>query len=77
MVFGEASTGAADDLQKATNIAKRVVKDYGMGEKLGTVSLDESVKSTFMTTTELHAAPTYAEHTAQEIDLEVRRLIEE
>jgi len=77
LVFGEASTGAADDLQKATNIAKRVVKDYGMGEKLGTVSLDESVKSTFMTTTELHAAPTYAEHTAQEIDLEVRRLIEE
>ena len=77
LVFGEASTGAADDLQKATNIAKRMVKDYGMSEKLGTVSLDESVKPTFMTTTELHAAPTYSEHTAQEIDLEVRRLIDE
>ena len=77
LVFGEASTGAADDLRKATNIAKRMVKDYGMSEKLGTVSLDESVTPTFMPTTELHSAPTYSEHTAQEIDLEVRRFIDE
>ena len=47
LVFGEASTGAADDLQKATIIAKRMVKDYGMSEKLGTVSLDESIQPTF------------------------------
>jgi len=77
LVFGESSTGAADDIQKATNIAKRMVKDYGMSEKLGAISLDESVKPTFMTTTGLHGAPTYSEHTAQEIDLEVRRLIDE
>ena len=54
-----------------------MVKDYGMSEKLGTVSLDESVKPTFMTTAELHGAPTYSEHIAQAIDLEVRRLIDE
>ncbi len=77
LVFGEASTGAADDLQKATAIAKRMVKDYGMSEKLGTVSLDESVQPTFLKTTEPHAVPTYSEHTAQDIDSEVRRLIDE
>ena len=77
LVFGEASTGAADDLQKATNIAKRMVKDYGMSEKLGTVSFDGSVKPTFIATNEFHTVPTYSEHTAKEIDLEVRRLIDE
>ena len=77
LVFGEASTGAADDLQKATSIAKRMVKDYGMSEKLGTVSLEDSIQATFLKSTESHVASTYSEHTAQHIDLEVRRLIDE
>lgn len=77
LVFGEASTGAADDLQKATTIAKRMVKDYGMSDKLGTVALDESVQPTFLKNMESHATPTYSEHTAQQVDQEVRRLIEE
>jgi cell division protease FtsH len=77
LVFGEASTGAADDLQKATIIAKRMVKDYGMSETLGTVALDQSVKPTFMPTSESYSAATYSEKTAQDIDSEVRRLIDE
>ena len=77
LIFGEASTGAADDLQKATSIAKRMVKDYGMSETLGTVALDESVKPTFMPSVESHSGATYSEKTAQEIDSEVRRLIDE
>ena len=77
LVFGEASTGAADDLQKATSIAKRMVKDYGMSETLGTVALDQSVKPTFMPSAETYSAATYSEKTAQEIDSEVRRLIDE
>ena len=77
LVFGEASTGAADDLQKATAIAKRMVKDYGMSDKLGTVALDESVQPTFLKNMEAHATPTYSEHTAQQVDQEVRRLIDE
>jgi cell division protease FtsH len=77
LVFGEASTGAADDLQKATTIAKRMVKDYGMSDKLGTVALDESVQPTFLKNMEAHATPTYSEHTAQQVDQEVRRLIDE
>ena len=77
LVFGEASTGAADDLQKATAIAKRMVKDYGMSDKLGSVALDESVQPTFLKNMEAHATPTYSEHTAQQVDQEVRRLIDE
>ncbi len=77
LVFGEASTGAADDLQKATSIAKRMVKDYGMSEKLGTVALDQSVKPTFMSSAESNSGTSYSEKTAQEIDSEVRRLIDE
>ncbi|MDH5427159.1 MAG: ATP-dependent zinc metalloprotease FtsH [Nitrospirota bacterium] len=77
LVFGEASTGAADDLQKATSIAKRMVKDYGMSETLGTVALDQSVKPTFMPTSESYSGATYSEKTAQDIDSEVRRLIDE
>ena len=77
LVFGEASTGAADDLLKATSIAKRMVKDYGMSEILGTVALDQSVKPTFVPSAETYSAATYSEKTSQEIDSEVRRLIEE
>ena len=77
LVFGEASTGAADDLQKATSIAKRMVKDYGMSETLGTVALDQSVKPTFMPTSESYSGATYSEKTAQDIDSEVRRFIDE
>jgi len=77
LVFGEASTGAADDLQKATSIAKRMVKDYGMSELLGTVALDQSAKPAFLPTADTYSAGTYSEQTAQEIDSEVRRLIDE
>ncbi|WP_447962435.1 ATP-dependent zinc metalloprotease FtsH [Nitrospira sp. Ecomares 2.1] len=77
LVFGEASTGAADDLQKATRIAKRMVKDFGMSDMLGTVALDDSVQPNFLKSMEGHSAPTYSEHTAQQVDQEVRRLIEE
>jgi cell division protease FtsH len=77
LVFGEASTGAADDLQKATRIAKRMVKDFGMSDMLGTVALDDTVQPNFLKHMEGHSAPTYSEHTAQQVDQEVRRLIEE
>ena len=39
LIFGEASTGAQNDLVRATDIAKSMVKSYGMSEKLGTVTL--------------------------------------
>jgi len=76
LIFGEASTGAADDLQKATNIAKRMVKDYGMSEKLGRVALEMAPQPAFLKPTELSGDGNYSEQTAREIDQEVKQLIQ-
>ena len=77
LVFGEASTGAADDLQKATDIAKRMVMDYGMSDVLGTVALEQEPQPAFLPTRERTFGAQYSEETAREIDQEVRRFIEE
>jgi cell division protease FtsH len=76
IVFGEISTGAADDLAKATNIARGMVTRYGMDEKLGMVSL-ESERSTFLEMPGQYAAAQrdYSEETAREVDCAVRDLI--
>ena len=77
LIFGEASTGAADDLQKATNIANRMVKDYGMSDTLGTVALDFTPPSPFLKQQEpSQDGRTYSEETAQKIDQEVRGFID-
>jgi len=76
LVFGEASTGAADDLQKATNIAKHMVKDYGMSDVLGTVALNDEGQSTFLQSKEPTFGHQYSEETAREIDQEVRGFID-
>ena len=75
LIFGQASTGAADDFQKATNIAIRMVKDYGMSETLGTVSLTQSSQPVFLNPNEYSPTASYSEETAREIDHEVRRVI--
>ena len=77
LIFGEASTGAADDLQKATSIAKRMIKDYGMSETLGAVALEQSHHPPFLLPHDSAQGETYSEETAREIDQEVRRLIRE
>lgn len=76
IIFGEASTGAADDLQKATNIAKRMVKDYGMSETVGTVALELAPQPTFLQQSDGSGSHEYSEQTAREVDSEIRRLID-
>ncbi len=78
IVFGDVSTGAADDLAKATDIARSMVTRYGMDDQLGMVSL-ESERSAFLDTA-VDLAMTrrdFSEETAREIDCAVRRLIGE
>ncbi|GJL56768.1 MAG: ATP-dependent zinc metalloprotease FtsH [Nitrospirales bacterium] len=76
LVYGEVSTGAHDDLVKATQVAKQMVKGYGMSKQLGPVALEESEHPTFLKQFE-HASPGhYSEETAKEIDREVRQIIE-
>ncbi len=77
LIFGEASTGAQNDLVKATDIAKSMVKSYGMSDKLGTVTLDRERQPFFMQIQAPQEKGDYSEETAREIDCEVRRIIDE
>ena len=75
VVLGEVSTGAANDFQQATEMAERMVKEYGMSERLGLVARREGRGGQFI------GMPTgdkeYSEQTAREIDEEVARLIQD
>lgn len=77
LIFGETSTGAQNDLLKATDIAKSMVKAYGMSEKLGTVTLEQERQPQFMQIQSPAEKGDYSEETAREIDCEVRRIIDE
>ncbi|NGZ07995.1 MAG: ATP-dependent metallopeptidase FtsH/Yme1/Tma family protein [Nitrospira sp. LK70] len=76
-IFGEASTGAQNDLVKATDIAKSMVKAYGMSEKLGTITLERERQPQFLQLPIASEKGDYSEETAREIDCEVRRIIDE
>ena len=73
IIFGDFSTGAADDLQKASEMARRIVAELGMGTALGpmVVSVDRSV---FLDPSRQHFETT-SEATARAIDSEIKRLL--
>jgi cell division protease FtsH len=77
IIFGEASTGAQNDLMKATDIAKSMVKAYGMSEKLGTITLERERQPQFLQIQVGSEKGDYSEETAREIDCEVRRIIDD
>jgi len=74
LVFGHLSTGAADDLSKATEIARSMVTRFGMGAALGPVTY-ESEPSTFLGQP-YGSQRRYGEETAREIDVAVRGMVE-
>ncbi|MBM4078334.1 MAG: ATP-dependent metallopeptidase FtsH/Yme1/Tma family protein [Planctomycetes bacterium] len=76
LMFNEVSTGAQNDLERATDVARRMVKDYGMSESLGLVTFENGPRSPFMPPT-LSFERHYSEHTAREIDLEVKKILDE
>ena len=76
-IYHEISTGAQDDLLKATDIAKSMIKAYGMSDKLGQVSLERDRRSPFLQGPQSDAGGDYSEETSREIDCEVRRIIDE
>ncbi|MEE9539202.1 MAG: ATP-dependent zinc metalloprotease FtsH [candidate division NC10 bacterium] len=76
LIFQEVSTGAQDDLLKATDMARRMVTAYGMSERLGPVSFEQQRRPLFLPES-LPPARDYAEKTARAIDEEVKVLLEE
>ncbi len=77
IIYHEVSTGAQDDLLKATDIAKSMVKLYGMSEKLGQISFERERQPLFLRSGQPPAPGDYSEETSREIDCEVRRIIDE
>jgi cell division protease FtsH len=79
VVFEEVSTGAQNDLQRATEIARAMVLEYGMGETLGPVTFPRR-RSLFLQEQQGYGADgsrQYSEATAQALDLETRKILQE
>ncbi|MFI5303922.1 MAG: ATP-dependent zinc metalloprotease FtsH [Nitrospiria bacterium] len=77
IIFRDISTGAQNDLQKATDMARHMVTQYGMSEQLGLATLEDPARSPFLTLPETSERRGYSEKTAQAIDEEVRHLLDE
>ena len=75
VIFGEASTGAMDDLQRATDIARAMVTEYGMSEKLGPVVYERDRRPAFLEGPWQHT-PNYGAETARVVDAEVAGLVD-
>jgi cell division protease FtsH len=76
LVSGDISTGAAGDIQQATNLARAMVCQWGMSDKLGMVQYGNDHDQVYMGR-DMVQRQDYSEHTAQEIDGEVKRFISE
>jgi cell division protease FtsH len=77
MVFGDVTSGAAGDIRQATHIARKMVCEWGMSEALGMVEYGENHEHVFLARDIGARARNYSENTAQKIDAEVKRLIDE
>ncbi|GIU88910.1 MAG: hypothetical protein KatS3mg010_0009 [Acidimicrobiia bacterium] len=75
LVFEDPSTGAHDDIQRATEIARRMVTEFGMSDAIGPVRVGMSKDEVFLGR-ELGHGPDYSEEVAARVDAEVRRLVE-
>ncbi len=75
LTFGDVTTGAGDDLNRATDIARAMVCEYGMSEKLGSITLGKKDEMVFIGR-DMMKDKNYSEQTAQLIDGEVKRIVE-
>ena len=76
IALGEISTGAQNDLQRASDIARAMVTEFGMSEKMGAVSFEPPHRSRFLDVPIGGDRGNYAEETAREIDAEIRRIVD-
>jgi cell division protease FtsH len=76
IVFGEITTGAANDFENATDLARKMVTEFGMSDKLGPLTLVTKHGPVFLGR-DLFESRNYSDEIAYEIDKEVRRIIDE
>ena len=77
IVYQETSTGAQNDLQRATDIARRMVTEFGMSPKLGLVHYSDAQRSAFLPGATQASDNQHSAETIREIDLELRRIVDE
>lgn len=77
VVFEEISTGAADDLVRATDIARAMVLKYGMSDALGNVAYDRDQSTFLQPTLAIPSNRNYSEETAHKIDIAIRALVDQ
>jgi cell division protease FtsH len=75
LVFQEISTGAQNDLYRATDIARSMIREYGMSRKLGPMTFERERRPMFLEGIMPQTSKDYSEATAQDIDREVADLI--
>jgi cell division protease FtsH len=75
LVFGQTTTGAGDDIEKATELARKMVCQWGMSVELGPMTFGRREEQVFLGRDIAHQRD-YSEHTAIEIDREVRRMVD-
>jgi len=75
VMFNEITTGASDDLRRATDMARRMVSQFGMSEAIGPLNFGEDESQPFLGYS-LSQGRSYSEETASKIDAEVRRIVE-
>ncbi|KKR21208.1 MAG: ATP-dependent zinc metalloprotease FtsH [Parcubacteria group bacterium GW2011_GWE2_39_37] len=75
-IFGEVTTGATSDLRRATQLARRLITDFGMSKSLGLRTFGEKEEMVFLGK-EIHEQRDYSEKTAEQIDAEISSLIDQ
>lgn len=77
ITFGEASTGAHNDFQRATGIARKMVTEYGMSEKLGPLQFGQASGGQVFLGRDIQNEQNYSDAIAHDIDTEIQRIIKE
>jgi cell division protease FtsH len=76
LIVGDVTTGAANDIERATKVARQMVTEYGMSDMIGPLTLGQKQHEVFLGR-DFQSQPDYSDQVAFEIDNEVRRLIDE
>lgn len=77
IIFGEVSTGASNDFERATGLARRMVTEFGMSDKLGPMQFGQSQGGQVFLGRDIQNEPNYSDAIAYEIDSEMQRIIKE